>query len=91
MPQQREVFARQIRMAVSLKKPLIVHSRDAEKDTIELLRANMPADWPVHIHCFNDSAEYLQQLLATFSRAYIGITGVITFDDAKRLREIVRT
>lgn len=89
--QQREVFARQIRMAVALNKPLIVHSREAEKDTIELLRANMPADWPVHIHCFNDSAEYLKELLAAFPKAFIGITGVVTFEDAKRLKEIVAT
>lgn len=87
--EQRQVFARQIRMAVSLKKPLIVHSREAEKDTLELLRTNMPLDWLVHIHSFNDSAEYLQQLLATFPRAFIGITGAITFEDARQLREIV--
>ncbi len=51
----------------------------------------MPADWPVHIHCFNDSAEYLKELLAAFPKAFIGITGVVTFEDAKRLKEIVAT
>lgn len=49
---QKNMFARQILQAVELKKPLVVHSRDAGDDTHEILKNLLPPDHPVHVHCF---------------------------------------
>jgi len=87
--QQRTVFADQIKLAVKYGKPLIVHSREAEKDTYDILKENLPQDWPVHIHCFDDSRHQAELLLKDFSKLYFGITGVITFPNSVELREIV--
>ncbi len=46
---QRRVFAQQIVKAVEVGKPLVVHSRKAEDDTIAILRENMPKEWHVHV------------------------------------------
>jgi TatD DNase family protein len=46
---QRRVFAQQIVKAVEVGKPLVVHSRKAEDDTIALLKENMPKEWHVHV------------------------------------------
>eukprot|EP01112_Ceratiomyxa_fruticulosa_P011234 TRINITY_DN3037_c0_g1_i3.p1 TRINITY_DN3037_c0_g1~~TRINITY_DN3037_c0_g1_i3.p1 ORF type:complete len:322 (+),score=39.84 TRINITY_DN3037_c0_g1_i3:473-1438(+) len=87
---QIAAFTRQVIRAVELKKPLVVHSRDAEQDTINILKANLPATHPVHIHCFNDSEGYAITLMADFPNLFIGITGQITFAGCGRLRDMVR-
>lgn len=45
---QQEVFARQLRQAVRLKKPLTIHTREADDDTERILKAEVPKDHPVH-------------------------------------------
>lgn len=60
-------------------KPLIVHSRDAEAETLQILKDNLPAEWRIHIHCFCDTAEHAALLLNTFPNLYIGVTGSLTF------------
>jgi len=83
---QREVFMDQILKAVSLNKPIIVHSRDAEKDTYDILKKCLPQDWPVHVHCFTDTRKQAEILLKDFSQLYIGVTGVLTYQTAEELR-----
>jgi len=87
---QMEAFARQIQCAVSLKKPLVIHSRAAEEETLDLLRKHLPKEHPTHLHCFNDGVVYAKKILEEFSNVFFGITGVITFADSDRLRGIVR-
>lgn len=50
--QQRAVFASQLKAAASKKMPLVIHTRDAEEDTLELLKEHTPKDNKIHIHCF---------------------------------------
>jgi len=87
---QMEAFAKQIQCAVAVNKPLIIHSRSAEAETLDLLKKHLPKDHPTHLHCFNDSLEYTKKLLADYPNLYFGITGTITFLDSERLRNIVR-
>ena len=87
---QREVFARQIEVAVAAKKPLVIHTREAEGHTLALMRERVPRDWPVHVHCFTSSSALAESLLADFSNLYIGVTGIIPFKNAADLRETVR-
>jgi len=73
-----------------LHKPIVVHSRDAAEDTIAILRQNMPPDHPVHYHCFGDDGETAKTLLTSFPNLYIGLTGSITFENSRKVREVVR-
>ena len=52
---QREVFAAQMKMATELDCALIVHTREAEEDTLRLMREHLPRDARVHVHCFTSS------------------------------------
>lgn len=75
--QMVEVFARQARLAAKLKLPLIVHSRDAEEDTMTVLRSTLPREQGVHIHAFQGSVNMMNQVLDSFPNAVIGISGAI--------------
>eukprot|EP01027_Heterolobosea_sp_BB2_P017070 GEZU01024212.1.p1 GENE.GEZU01024212.1~~GEZU01024212.1.p1 ORF type:complete len:270 (-),score=24.19 GEZU01024212.1:58-867(-) len=77
---QRAVFERQLRAAVALQKPIVIHTREADHDTFDILKANVPSDWPVHVHCFTDDPQFAADLLSNFSNLYLGFTGVATFD-----------
>eukprot|EP00439_Symbiodinium_sp_Y106_P014639 s645_g2.t1 len=87
---QRKVFTRQIDLAVSMNKPLVVHTRFAEEDTLELLDKHLPEDHPVHVHCFTSSLGLATSLLERFPALRIGFTGVITFKNAPEVQEVVR-
>ncbi|KAF7324650.1 hypothetical protein MKEN_00506500 [Mycena kentingensis (nom. inval.)] len=76
---QQSVFARQLRCAVRLNKPLTIHTREADEDTERILKQEVPKEHKIHIHCFTDSPAFAQRLLDWFPNLYIGITGVITF------------
>jgi TatD DNase family protein len=73
-----------------VKKPIIVHSRNAEDDTYKILKESVPQDWQIHVHCFNDSATYAKKLLSEFPNLFIGFTGAITFNSAQETRDIIR-
>jgi len=87
---QRQVFSRQMDLAASLGKPLIVHTRHAEDDTLELMMKHLPASQKVHVHCFTSSLSLAQALLKHFPNLYLGFTGVVTFKNARDVQEVVR-
>lgn len=80
---QREVFHRQMQLAKELDLPVIVHSREATQDTLEVL-AQYPGVQGV-VHCFSGSAETAGELVKM--GWHIGFTGVVTFDNARRVVE----
>jgi len=84
---QKVVFAEQMALAVKHKKPLVVHTRDAEEDTIVLMKQHLPADWIVHIHCCTSSRAMIEPLMEYFPNLYVGFTGVITFPTAANVRD----
>ena len=71
---QRTTFVRLLRLAVELRRPVVVHCRDAYAD----LTAFLPRDWRVHFHCFAETWEVAQQWLRAFPNAYVGLTAAIT-------------
>lgn len=85
---QKQVFVRQLELAYSTKKPVIIHTRDAMQDTIELLK---PYSHKLNgvIHCYSGSAESCVQLVNM--GFYIGFTGVVTFKNARRAIEALKT
>jgi Tat protein secretion system quality control protein TatD with DNase activity len=63
------VFAQQIAKAVEVGKPLVVHSRKAEDDTIALLKKNMPREWHVHVRALACSMMlHLNRLFVVYAR-----------------------
>ncbi|CAE7233291.1 TATDN2 [Symbiodinium necroappetens] len=87
--QQREVFVRQLELAVSLSMPLVIHSREADADTLKLMRGRVPKAHKVHVHAHRGSISFMKQLLAEWSQLYIGMPGILTMEDA-HAKELVR-
>ncbi|KAI9566635.1 hypothetical protein HD554DRAFT_2115274 [Boletus coccyginus] len=87
---QQRVFERQLRTAVKLGKPLTIHTREAEQDTERILKQEVPANHKIHVHCFTDSPEFAQRLLAHFPNLFIGITGVVSYSTNPNTATLVR-
>eukprot|EP00002_Diphylleia_rotans_P035187 TRINITY_DN7655_c0_g1_i1.p1 TRINITY_DN7655_c0_g1~~TRINITY_DN7655_c0_g1_i1.p1 ORF type:complete len:258 (+),score=38.43 TRINITY_DN7655_c0_g1_i1:218-991(+) len=80
---QAVAFQRQMRLAVALSKPLVVHSRDAEKDTLDMLREHMPAQHQIHMHCHGGSESFTRDLMDHFPNLFFGFTGALTYSDSR--------
>ena len=81
-------FLRQIKMAYTLKKPIVIHCRDAYGDTIEILEKNKQfLSYGGTMHCFGGSVEIAQRLVSW--GLYISVGGVSTFKNAERLRGVL--
>ena len=83
---QQDWFARQIAIAREFHKPVFVHSRDAAADTLDMIRAERAADAGGIIHCFSYSKEMAG--LYVDLGFMIGIGGVVTYKNAKKLKEV---
>ena len=84
---QKKWFLRQLKLAKELKKPVIIHSREAAADTMELLKANYHGEMPMVMHCYSYSPEMAREYRKR--GLYLGIGGVLTFKNAKKLKETV--
>lgn len=86
--EQKEWFRKQLELARQMNLPVIIHSRDAAKDTLELMKEERAQEIPGVVHCYSYSVEnaldYIQM------GYYIGIGGVVTFKNAKTLKEVVK-
>ena len=80
-------FEGQLNLAKSLNKPVIIHSRDAAKDTIDLLKKTDIGQCGGIMHCFSYPPEVAKQALNL--GFYIGIGGALTFKNAKKLPDVV--
>ncbi len=76
---QKEVFEKQLILAQKLDLPVIIHSREAAADTLELLKKYTPRGV---VHCFSGSAETALEIVNI--GMYIGFTGLLTFKNAKK-------
>ena len=83
---QRAVFRRQLALARQLDLPVIVHTRDADADTQEILKDEAPRRGV--IHCFTSSAEFADFALSIGFA--ISFSGIVTFPNAKALAEVAR-
>jgi TatD DNase family protein len=82
---QKKWFLRQLALAGKVKKPVIIHSREAAFDTLTLMKEAGAADIPGVIHCYSYSKETAREFLEM--GYYFGIGGVLTFKNAKKLKE----
>eukprot|EP00933_Yihiella_yeosuensis_P047468 TRINITY_DN43303_c0_g1_i1.p1 TRINITY_DN43303_c0_g1~~TRINITY_DN43303_c0_g1_i1.p1 ORF type:complete len:187 (+),score=28.27 TRINITY_DN43303_c0_g1_i1:3-563(+) len=84
------VFERQARLAVRLGLPLVVHARDAEEDTLQVLRECVPRDHPVHIHAFQGSSAMTSELLNMLPNCVIGVSNVVLFPHPGQAGEVAK-
>ena len=85
---QKYWFRRQMELAKERKLPMIVHSREAAADTLEEVRKAYSSELQGVIHCFSYTPEIAKEYLDM--GYYIGIGGVVTFKNAKKLKEVVK-
>ena len=83
---QKEIFINQIRIANKYNKPIVIHSRDAYLDTLDILNKECQNS-KIVMHCFGYSLEAAKQLLK-FNLMF-GIGGVLTFKNNRKMREVV--
>ncbi len=84
---QREVFAHQVALARRVKRPLMIHVRDAYEDTLDILRAEHASDVGGIIHCFTGSWAWGKQALDL--GFHLSIPGVLTFAKPGELPDVV--
>ncbi len=82
--EQWEIFRRQLRLARKLNKPVVIHTREAMEDTINIL--NEFPDITGILHCYPGSVETAKRMIDRF---YLGIGGVLTFKNARKLIDVV--
>lgn len=80
------MFEEQLMLAEKLNLPSIIHSRDASKDTLDIIRKVRPSK--AVIHCFSGSAETAREVLSL--GLHISFTGVLTFNNAKKAIEALK-
>ena len=83
---QQERFRIHIQSAVELNKPLIIHTRDAAKDTLDILKSENADRCKGVIHCFTENMAFAEQAMEL--GFMISISGIVTFNNAKELRKI---
>ncbi|MCB6416317.1 TatD family hydrolase [Faecalimonas umbilicata] len=83
---QKEWFVRQLNLARELDLPVLIHSRDAAADTMEIMKQYGQGLDGV-IHCFSYSGEMAEEYVKM--GYYIGIGGVVTFKNARKMKEVV--
>ncbi|MBP5265296.1 MAG: TatD family hydrolase [Lachnospiraceae bacterium] len=84
---QREWFRRQLALAKEVALPVIIHSRDAAADTLEIMKEAHAMDVPGVIHCYSYSPEIAKEYVKM--GYYIGVGGVVTFKNGRKLKETV--
>lgn len=83
---QQYWFIRQLDLARQLHKPVVIHSRDAARDTLDIVKREAE-DLCCDIHCFSYGVEMAREYLNRGH--YLGIGGVVTFKNGRKLKEVV--
>jgi TatD DNase family protein len=85
---QHQRFRNHIRAAKILKKPLIIHVRDAKEDTLRILEEEEAGEVGGVIHCFTENWEFAQKVMDL--DFYISFSGIVTFKSAKEIKEVAK-
>jgi TatD DNase family protein len=82
---QKKKFVEHIEAAIELDLPIIVHSRNAEIDTFNILKDFSSKNPKILMHCFTGSSDFSEKMLSL--GAYISLSGIITFNKSKELQK----
>lgn len=85
---QKEIFESQLLLAKEAKKPVLVHDREAHRDTFEILKKTNAKETGVVMHCFSGSPEFALECVR--EGFYIALGGVVTFKNAKKAKETAK-
>ena len=85
---QKEIFVRFLKLANEKGKPVIIHTRDAEEDTINILK-EFGHNLKGVVHCFTGSLSLAEFIIQNCPLLSLGFTGVITFKNADKIRAVV--
>lgn len=85
---QRDRFRRHITAAKAAHKPLIIHTRDAAVDTIQIMRQESAGDVGGVMHCFTEDWQVAKQALEI--GFYISFSGIVTFNNARAIQEVAK-
>ncbi|GLS89123.1 DNAse [Psychromonas marina] len=85
---QIDSFRKQIRVAKKLNKPLIIHTRDARQETLDILREEGAEQVGGVLHCFTESIEMAEAAMKM--GFYISVSGIVTFKNAKELQTVIK-
>ena len=86
--QQKQVFISQIKLAKKYNLPIVVHCRDAYKDTLDILTEHASFENGIVMHCYSGSLEFAKQLLKLGAK--FSFTGVVTYHNALNVQEVVK-
>lgn len=84
---QKEVFIKQIELANGLNLPIVVHDREAHKDTFDILKQYNKSS-KVLLHCFSGSVEFMRECVN--EGWYIALGGVVTFKNAIKAKDVAK-
>ena len=84
---QKEWFVRQLELARDVKLPVIIHSRDAANDTLQIMQEHHAEEIGGVVHCFSYGWDMAKIYLDM--GFYLGVGGVVTFKNGKKLKEVV--
>ena len=85
---QRQSFLRHAEASRRCRKPLIVHTREAQAETLEVIRAHTDPEVGGVLHCFTE--DWAMAKAALEHNFYISFSGIVTFRNARELREVVK-
>ena len=87
-PKERQIaiFQQQVMLAKELELPVIIHDRDAHEDTLAILLQHAPYPRGGILHCFSGDLDFAQKIIEL--GFYISIPGIVTFKNARSLREV---
>ncbi|KAK3786169.1 hypothetical protein RRG08_026885 [Elysia crispata] len=79
---QKKVLITQLKLAIELDLPLVIHCRDADDDCLEILTQYVPRRHKIHLHCFTRDTATAQRWMDAFPNLFLGFTPVITYKSA---------
>jgi len=85
---QKKRFIEQIRLAKKRNLPIVIHARDADFDTLNIIKEDLPPK--IDLHCFSGSAEIAKEYCKLPIQVYFGVGGVSTFKNAKTIKEVIQ-
>jgi len=85
---QYEIFESHIKASIEFDLPIIIHQRNSEKETIDILKKYKNDKLKIVFHCFTGSKNLLEFCLE--NKYYISLSGIVTFKNANLLREIIK-
>lgn len=85
--EQRQLFVTHVQAAVSSQLPLIIHTRDARQDTLDILKQEGADQVGGVLHCFTESLAMAQEAMEM--GFYVSFSGIATFNNAKEIRQVV--